>query len=374
MIILVDFASLVGGAALIVGLFLWLILVIFGKGVADQGVVVANFIISILLLIFAIFEIIKLYKESDKKWKKILAVIEIGLILGMMIYGFLIPYNNRMFSYSYTKIPSIIQSTWIVCLIINIVNMLLNDDADFGEIIGVSLTTLITGFCLGQIVTGVLSFTIGVDKTIELYNNVAYYHDVNYENNRENIDNSLDGANKSLEDAIDNLKNQGENTDGISMSKYIMTKDFKENYLMKYGYSMYECHRLVFYNVRYRIVDKVTGKIETIYFDSDKNKFVTYTEEELKNIENSIAKEKQEYFKNIAIAFSEQGISNFYKVKESFGEKYDFYDYKSTYSSFLNGYIIKFYKDNGFEFEFEFNDSNNELVNSSYKLNESYYK
>ena len=167
MFIIIDFASIIGAAGGAIGIALWLILLIFGKGIADQGIVVGNLLTSILFLIGAIICIIKFFKEDDKKFK-FLGIISIIALLGSMIYGLLVPYNNMMFHYSYKKWASMIHTTWIVAMIINMLEMIFIEEETFGAFYG-SIVIIISGLFLSQILTMGLWLFTGIDNTKNIY-------------------------------------------------------------------------------------------------------------------------------------------------------------------------------------------------------------
>lgn len=369
MIILVEFASLIGGVALVGIIVLWLILAIFGGTLVDQAVTISNFVVSILFLIGALIEIIKVYKED----KKVLVIIECLALIGFAIYGFIVPYNNMIFHYSYHPLASAIQTTWIPALIINVINMYILED-EFASTIGVSFAVMFIGFFIGQLLTIGLWLFTGVDNTRELYNKVTYYENRNYEEGKVS---SIDAMNQALEE----FKNTLDDKSGDSVSHGIIgTKVFKEDYLEKYGFELVKGVRLLNSNIRYKVRSLRTSEVETFYFDSEKNQFVKYTQEEIISLEYKVAENLKTKFEQYAIIFVKNKMESY--MAEQYLEEHEIDFDRKFIAQIENLYapdektIIVYFKRRDREdvFTIEINKNNYSIINSNYELNEKLYE
>lgn len=298
-VIIVSFAEAVSYYALAITGVLWLILAIFGGTLVDQAVTISNFVTSIILLICAIGNIINLFNSREKKSYKILGTVELAILIGAGIYGAIIPYTNMMFKYSYVTWASIVQTTWIPALLINIINSYI-EEHEIKETIVSTLSIMVLGFCIGQILTIGLWLFTGVDNTKNLYSNITYYENKNIEANNFS---DLDAMNKALDDFKETLKQKNIDVTVSSniTSEILATKTFANDYVSKYGLEMIKVTRLLNNNMKYRVSNKRTSEATTFFFDATENKFTEYDKEKVIAKEKVEAEQLKSKFENYAI-------------------------------------------------------------------------
>ena len=376
MILIIDFASLIGGACFAIGLILWLILIIFGNGIADQGIVVGNLFSSTLFLIGAIIRIVRFFKDGAKRYK-ILGIISCIAIIASMIYGYFVPYNNLVFHYSYERWASVIHTTWLVSMIINILELIFVEKEVPGAFYG-SIVLIISGLFLGNFLTMGLWLFTGVDNTRNIYDRVCYYDNRNYINDKKDqFESPLEMANYALEEYKKDLKENDKKISGEYISDNLNNNsNFREKYLNTYGYDCRECTQLLTNNLKYTIVDLQKEEKYVLFFDSSKNKFTEYNKDNVIKIENEIAKNLENQFKEIAKELVEKDLSG-YNASEYISDNY-FEGYNVTI-----GYIdgtdsnkkveFKKSKSGNTTFTVIINPNNLKIVSSDYKLTEGIY-
>lgn len=278
-IIDLDIAGILGGLGFFAGVVLWVITTIFGGGIADQGVMISMFCASAIFFLGAVFAIIKLFFQKGITLK-IISIVEIGLMIYMMMKGYRNPHNNSFFCYSYVPWVSAIYKTLWLSIIINFINSVFSlDDSD--TLIKVVGTISIAFFALflGQLTTTVLLFSKGKNNTREIYNNIAYYRDERIE--RDANVSTVDNLNKIMEEFKKAVVEAKKDDSGESIANLLLNDaSFRVNFLQKNGYDCNEAKLLENHNVKYKIIDKATNKIETFCFDINRNEFVIYDDAE----------------------------------------------------------------------------------------------
>jgi len=187
-----DGAGAFGCGIFVFGLLGWGLLALIRPGVIDQGAMVFNLLVCIILLVVTIKKLIKVTKE--KKVNYLFTVISSIIILISFIYGLTLKYHSIIYNYEYNHICSGIALTFIPTVIINFMLPFFYRDNEkiiarvkysLGSI-GFTIVVIIEYFMLGQIITvpvGLLS------KENAIYGKFTTYHNISFNNKRVEIKN-----------------------------------------------------------------------------------------------------------------------------------------------------------------------------------------
>lgn len=275
--------GIVGEIISVIGFFGWIILILFGGQVVDQGIVVFNLLVAVILLLLLIMNLGRdflLAKTKTTGIRKIVDCITLIAVVVAFIIGYTKPYHALLFKYEYTPIFSGIATTIYPSIIMFIIgNFIATKTTIKNKITGIikCLGCIIFGFILaffiGQFVTAVLFFT---EKT-SIYDKIAYYNDVEvveqrkdwqYNSVRDYIYRNLPEKAKTLASDYRNENNLKGNEITSKMRQYL-TEHFPK---LDYGISWYGAKWENDTIIKFVIKDNQTN--ERIYLRFD---YSTYT-------------------------------------------------------------------------------------------------
>ncbi len=172
--------GLMSGLVSSLGLIGWIIMLFLKPTLIDQGIAVFNLLVAVILIILLIIRLIKDRRKYD--------FICLAVTIIFLIIGYLKPYHSLLFHYEYTKVFSAIAYTLVPLTIMNIVGLfiytkkgIIGNVIESFKLIGLIIIGFVISFLIGQTATVILYFT----KTYNVYDNIAYYHNIKYVSSRE---------------------------------------------------------------------------------------------------------------------------------------------------------------------------------------------
>lgn len=175
-----DINGIMSGLISSLGLIGWIIMLFLKPALIDQGIAVFNLLVAAILIILLIIRLVKARRKYD--------FICLAVSIIFFIIGYLKPYHSLFFHYEYTKIFSAIASTLVPLTIMNIVGLfiytkkgVIGNIIESFKLIGLIIIGFVIAFLIGQTVTVILYFT----KSYNIYDNIAYYHNIEYIEKRE---------------------------------------------------------------------------------------------------------------------------------------------------------------------------------------------
>lgn len=280
------------GVALIVGFILAAIFEIeIGAELCHQANIFVYLLISLILIIQIAVKSIKDF-NSSRKIDKIFSIVDIAVITGCLIYGFINRTGPLEFKYQfryriisaiqYASLPSII--IWIILDIKEQIKM-----KSFDKGILFLYFLLFIGFIISIVVICLIILLIGLavdrNEKIEQFLGIfMYYYNEDYEINRDKFDTPLEMANLALQEYKQSLIDAGGDPSKITISEMTNYSEFRKTFLVdKYGFDAKRYKKLVDENYQYTICDLAYKTEYILVFDVNEICFKEYTGQQIAN-------------------------------------------------------------------------------------------
>ena len=387
-VFLIPIAEIIGCIAFLALVVIYFLCLIGGNGVLDQSLVASIFIATFAILIYNLFMVYFGLFKSKEKEDKIFSIISLILIVAAMIKGAIVPFNVGGFHYTYTLIPSMIQSTWLVNIIAIFLMYFAGDIYGFikdKEFDGESFSSLRTIFLIyigaiiaSQLIFAPVVFFGGKDVAKKYLNYICYSYNVKDHQNLDKYDTPLEMANLSLDEYRNQLKDEYENyTDdylNLAMNSYY---DYEHKYVYNYSFSI---KKVVKYTsgLLFSFYSRDTKETTKLFYDYETSKFIELDKETLKKKDEEFAIKRLEQLKQLSLdsynaCKDDLNSSSFDSNAKKYLEKtLSIYEDKITVYTADSKISYSYTTINVVKYEIIVNKNNGNIISAEYKITSSY--
>ncbi len=395
-VFLIPAAEILGIIGFLALFVIYILCLIGGNGVLDQSLVASIFIATFAILIYNLIMIYCGLFKSKEKEDKIFSIISLILIVAAMIKGAIVPFNIGGFNYTYTLIPSIIQSTWLVNIIAIFLMYFVGDiyglikykefDSESFSSLGTILKIYVGAIIASQLIFTPVVFFGGKDTAKKYLNYICYSYNVKDHQNLDKYDTPLEMANLSLEEYKSQLKEEYENYNddylNLAMNSWY---DYEHKYVYNYSFSI---KTVVKYTsgLLFEFYSRDTKETTKLFYDYETSKFIELelNKETLKKKDEEFAIKRLEQLKQLSLdsynaCKNDLNTSSFdnslfdKNVKEYLGETLSIYESDiSVYTSSSNKISYSYTTNNTLKYEIIIDKNKGNIISAEFNISSSY--